>query len=43
MSKLSMEAFLEINYEVGFQRNQGHIFHNMTYDISKYKFQNGLE
>ena len=26
MSKFSMEAFLEINYELDFQRKEGHIF-----------------
>ena len=26
MSKFSMEAFLEINYELVFQRKEGHIF-----------------
>ena len=26
MSKFNMEAFLEINYELVFQREEGHIF-----------------
>ena len=49
-----MEAFLEINYELVFQRRKGHIFSyhvpkrpkvlkKLTFDISKFKFQNGLE
>ena len=32
MSKFSMEAFLEINYELVFQRKEGHIF---SYHVPK--------
>ena len=48
-----MEAFLEIIYELIFQRNEGHIFpyhvskrptvKKNTFDVAKIKFQNGFE
>jgi hypothetical protein len=50
-----MEAFLEINYELVFpKKGRSHIFisylkknqkfkRKLTFDISKFKFQNGLE
>ena len=48
MSKFSMEAFLEINYELVFKERKGTSFHNMsqkdqkfsrklTFDILKFK------
>ena len=54
MFKFSMEAFLKNNYEFVFQRKEGHIFSynvpknqqflgKLTFDILKFKFQNGLK
>ena len=49
-----MEAYLEINYELVFQRKEGHnfsyhvpkrptILKQFSFDISKFKFQNRLK
>ena len=54
MSKFSMEAFLKIYCELVFQIKEGtsfyimsqkdqHFWKKLTFDISKFKFQNGLK